>query len=152
MIDIFVKQRISGSTIIYLIMLSIKSAFPMFLRKRGPWRFDASFANGMKASWSTLVYASTLKAIMLLVVNLAITKWYNAPEKWLKPWHMGTNMRVLSKSCQMNTNMTGFRWFLTLMLLVANLANTKWYKKPWKMTEDLAHGYSSESTQQELSN
>ena len=33
---------------------------------------------------------------------------------------------------------------LTLMLLVANLAI--------KMTEGLAHGYSSESTQQELSN
>ena len=41
---------------------------------------------------------------------------------------------------------------LTLMLLVANLANTKWCKKPWKMTETLAHVYSSESTQRELSN
>ena len=34
---------------------------------------------------------------------------------------------------------------LTLMLLVANLANTKWCKKTWKMTETLAHGYSCES-------
>ena len=41
---------------------------------------------------------------------------------------------------------------LTCMLLVANLANTKWYKKPEKMTETLAHGYSSESAQRELSN
>ena len=31
------------------------------------------------------------------------------------------------------------------MLLVANLANTKWYKKPWNMIETLAYGYSSES-------
>ena len=31
--------------------------------------------------------------------------------KWLKPWHMGTHIRVLSESYPMNTNMTGFRWF-----------------------------------------
>ena len=41
---------------------------------------------------------------------------------------------------------------LTLILLVANLANTKWCKTTRKMTETLAHGYSSESTQRELSN
>ena len=45
-------------------------------------------------------------------------------------------------------DMTG----LTLMLLVANLANTNWRKKHWKMTETLAYGYSSESAQQQLSN
>ena len=33
---------------------------------------------------------------------------------------------------------------LTLMLLVANLANTESCKGTWKMTETLAHGYSSE--------
>ena len=32
-------------------------------------------------------------------------------EKWLKPWHMGTHLRVLSESYPINTNMTGFRWF-----------------------------------------
>ena len=31
-------------------------------------------------------------------------------------------------------------------------ANTKWCKKHKKMTETLAHGYSSDSTWQELSN
>ena len=36
------------------------------------------------------------------------------------------------------------------MLLMANLANTKWCKK--EMAETLTHGYSSERTQQELSN
>ena len=41
---------------------------------------------------------------------------------------------------------------LTLMLLVANLANTKGCKKPEKITETLANGYSSESTRRELSN
>ena len=32
-------------------------------------------------------------------------------EKLLKPWHMGTHLRVLSQSYLMNNNMTGFRWF-----------------------------------------
>ena len=41
----------------------------------------------------------------------------------------------------------------TLMLLLANLANTKWCKNNnLKMTETLANGYSSEITQWELSN
>ena len=38
------------------------------------------------------------------------------------------------------------------MLQVANLANTKWYKNKLEMAETLANGYSSESTQRELSN
>ena len=39
------------------------------------------------------------------------------------------------------------------MVLEANFANTKWHKKlKKKMTETLANGYSSESTQWELSN
>ena len=41
---------------------------------------------------------------------------------------------------------------LTLMLLVAKSANTKMMQKNWKITETLAHGYLSESAQQELSN
>ena len=41
---------------------------------------------------------------------------------------------------------------LTYMLLVADLANTKWGKNIWNITETLAYGYSSENTQQELSN
>ena len=27
--------------------------------------------------------------LLLLVANVAITKWYKKPEKWLKSWHMG---------------------------------------------------------------
>ena len=38
------------------------------------------------------------------------------------------------------------------MLLVANSSNTKWCKKPEKWLKHLAHVYSSESTQWELSN
>ena len=49
--------------------------------------------------------------LMLLVANFACTKWCKNPEKRLKPWHIGTHLRVLSESFQMNTNMTGFRWF-----------------------------------------
>ena len=43
-------------------------------------------------------------------------------------------------------------YWLTLMLLVADFTNTKWCKKLKKMTETLAYGYSSESTQREISN
>ena len=45
------------------------------------------------------------------MANLANTKWCKNTGKWPKPWQMGTHMRVLSESCLMNTNMTGFRWF-----------------------------------------
>ena len=31
------------------------------------------------------------------------------PEKGRKPWHIGTQRRVISESYPMNTNMTGFR-------------------------------------------
>ena len=49
--------------------------------------------------------------LMLLMANLANTKWCKKPEKWLKPWQMGTLLRVLGKSYPMSTNMTGFRCF-----------------------------------------
>ena len=32
-------------------------------------------------------------------------------KKLLRPWQMGTHMRVLIESYPMNTNMTGYRWF-----------------------------------------
>ena len=42
--------------------------------------------------------------------------------------------------------------WLTLMLLVANFDQYNMMQKALKMTETLAHEYSSESPQQELSN
>ena len=36
-------------------------------------------------------------------------------EQWLKPWLMGTHLRVLCESYLMYTNMTGFRWRGTLL-------------------------------------
>ena len=44
---------------------------------------------------------------LMLLVNFASTNWYEKAEKWPKPWHMGTHLRVLSESYQINTNMTG---------------------------------------------
>ena len=32
-------------------------------------------------------------------------------KKWLKPWHMGTQLTILSVSFPMNTNMTGLDGF-----------------------------------------
>ena len=42
--------------------------------------------------------------------------------------------------------------YLTLLLLVANLANTQWCKKLREMTGNPGTWYSSESTERELSN
>ena len=49
--------------------------------------------------------------LKLLVTNSANSKWCKKTEKWLKPLHMGTHLKVLSESYPMNTNMTGFRRF-----------------------------------------
>ena len=43
--------------------------------------------------------------------NTWASKMMQKTEKWLKPWHMGTHLRVLIESYPMNTNMTRFRWF-----------------------------------------
>ena len=48
---------------------------------------------------------------MLVVANLAYTKWCIKPERWPKPWHLGTHLKVLSSTYPLNTNMTGLRWF-----------------------------------------
>ena len=45
------------------------------------------------------------------VANLANTKLSKKPEKWLKPWHMGTHLKVLRESFPMNINMTALRCF-----------------------------------------
>ena len=53
--------------------------------------------------------------------------------KWLKSWQMGTQLRVLSKSYPMNTNMTGFRCFLKdicVHVLWANVASALNRLKP----------------------
>ena len=50
-----------------------------------------------------------MRLLILLLANLATTKWCTKPEKWLKPWHRGTYLRVLSKSYPISTNMTGLK-------------------------------------------
>ena len=56
--------------------------------------------------------------LMLLVANLANTKWCINPGKWSKPWQMGAYLRVLSESFLMSTNMTGFRCFSKIFAYV----------------------------------
>ena len=56
--------------------------------------------------------------IMLLAANFANTKSCKRTEKCLKPWQMGTHLRVLSESYLMNANMAGFRWFSKSFVLV----------------------------------
>ena len=48
---------------------------------------------------------------LLLVANLANTKWCKKPVKMTETLAHGIHLRVLCESFQMNTNMTGFRWF-----------------------------------------
>ena len=72
---------------------------------------------------------SLVLTLMPLVSNLANTKWCKQIEKWLKPWHMGTYLRVLSESCPMNTNMTGFRWFSKIF---ASLCFGRKWPQHWK--------------------
>ena len=57
--------------------------------------------------------------LMLLVADWAITKWCIQTKKWLKPWHMGTHLRVLSENYSMNTNMTRFRWFSKMFMFAS---------------------------------
>ena len=45
------------------------------------------------------------------------------PEKWQKPWQMGTHLKVLSESYQMNTNMTWFRGFPKIFVLWRKVAS-----------------------------
>ena len=70
-----------------------------------------------------------LLTLMLLVATLVFTNVCENPEKWLKPWHMGTHLRVLSKGFPMNTNLTGFRWFSTIF---ASLCFGRKQPQHWK--------------------
>ena len=65
---------------------------------KGPSLFDITWKGG-------------IYTLMLLVTYLTNTKRCKKPEKWLKPWHMGTHLKVLRESSPISTNMTGFRWF-----------------------------------------
>ena len=48
---------------------------------------------------------------MLVVARFAKAKYCKNSEKSLKPWHVGTHLRVLSESYLMTTNMSGFTCF-----------------------------------------
>ena len=58
--------------------------------------------------WKVQLQSTNNLTLMLLVANFPNTK---KSEKWLKPRHMGTYLRVHSESYPMNTTMTGLRWF-----------------------------------------
>ena len=48
-------------------------------------------------------------------------------KKWPKPWHMGTHLRALSESFPMNTNVTGFRWFSKICVIMLALTMLEIY-------------------------
>ena len=89
-------------------------------RDRGKWIPTTSSTHPVNTHslWNRYFLFSLFRSLsiiyltlILLVANLAKTKWCKKPEKWLKTWQMGTHMRVLSESFPMSTHTTGFRWF-----------------------------------------
>ena len=66
-------------------------------------------------SWETIwrVWVIGL-TLMLVVADLANTKWCKKPERWLKPCHIVSHLRVLSECYPMNTNMIGLDDFASL--------------------------------------
>ena len=66
------------------------------------------------------------------------------PEKWLKPWQMGTHLRVLSESYPMNTNMIGFEDFLRFCAFDKSRLSIKRVKWP---AGNLTHWHSERPKQ-----
>ena len=52
------------------------------------------------------------------IKGLANTKLCKEHEKSLKPWHMGTHLKVHGECYPMITNMTGFKWVSKCCILV----------------------------------
>ena len=76
-------------------------------------QIHVGLARNITKSRSTLILFSAPRILtfMLVVAYFANTKWCKKPENRLKPWHMGTRLRVLSEGYPMNTNTAGFGWF-----------------------------------------
>ena len=94
---------------------------------------------------------------LVLWVFSSKEKWCNFFKKATKHWHVGIHWKGLTEYSQMSTHLPGFPYFfrffhhfvmdklatssirvinpLTLNLLVANLADTKWCRKPVKWLE-----------------
>ena len=69
---------------------------------------------------------------MLVVANLANTKWCKHPYKWLKPWNMRSPLRVLSKSFLMSTNITEFRYSFQKIVHPCSLDKSSLSNLHWK--------------------
>ena len=83
--------------------------------------------------WYTVASKQTniTLTLMLLVANLANTKSGKKPGKLLKPWHMGTHLRVLSESYLMNNNMARFlKVFASLCFRWSSLSMGRVKKHP----------------------
>ena len=70
-------------------------------------KMSLSIKSSMNPNKKTDIKLYQNVTLMLLMANFDSTKCCKKPEKWLKPWHMGTHLRALSESYLMNTNMTG---------------------------------------------
>ena len=85
------RKNRSPETIIFLLRISTPT------KLKYTWTWIKVWKRKNRSS-ETIIFPLTL---ILLVAKT----W-----KWLKPWHMGTYLRVLNESYPMNTNVTGLRW------------------------------------------
>ena len=55
----------------------------------------------------------------------------NQKKEWLKPWHLGTHLRVLNEGYPMSTNMTGFKNCCILVLWMKVTSALEGLSYPW---------------------
>ena len=92
--------------------LGIKFLYPF-----EPWVYHRQ---GFKKKGSRWQFQEDLLTLLLLVANFVNTKLYKNPEKWPKPWKLGTHLKALSESYLMSTNMTGFGWFSKILAFLCS--------------------------------
>ena len=88
-------------------------------RPWGKYHLTGSNWQGNRNACSTIVHRTNRRHLYSVTLQCVVDLFrhiYNPfaagqiqPLKWLKPWHMGTHLKVLRKSFPMDTNMTGFR-------------------------------------------
>ena len=97
-----------------------KVLFREYIWGKMPWFLPKLFQKYHKFRWHLTWRTPGMNrlTLMVLVAKLACTKYHKNPGKSLKPWHMGTHLRVLREGYQMSTNMTGFRWFSKIFVFL----------------------------------
>ena len=98
--------------------LQIKTSVLKYLQKYGRSRRHLSRRSSVMKEFKCFMGTTAMNGLGGWCrnerVNPCATKWCDKTGKWLKPWQIGTQPRVLSESYLINITMTGFRWFSKL--------------------------------------